>query len=171
MYIKLFGAVFAIAACLMAGNSYYISKRVHCRSLDAMCLMLRLMRSELSTLGADLRCVLESIAPRLETPASDFALLLSQSMDMLGQQSFEKLWTDCAATCLTALEGEELWALGELGAVLGRYELSQQLCALDACAERLCSMQEKAQSQLTAQRKLSLGLPAAFGIMLVIVLI
>jgi len=171
MYIKLLGALAAIGACLMAGFSFYSGKKQEYSALVSCRLMLQFIRSELHSCPAELNSVLENIQDRLDSAARDFVLALSKSMDRLGEASFSALWDECIDSQLTALSHEEKKPLRDLGGVIGRYDTAQQISSIDSTIARMMQMEADRSKRLEADRKLSLGLPGALGLMLVIVLI
>ena len=58
-----------------------------------------------------------------------------------------------------------------LGDVLGRYELNEQLESIDICLDSLNRSLRGLQTQYPERRRLVLGLSAAAGILVLIVLI
>ena len=58
-----------------------------------------------------------------------------------------------------------------LGDVLGRYELNEQLESIDICLDSLSRSLRGLQAQYPERRRLVLGLSAAAGILVLIVLI
>ena len=89
----------------------------------------------------------------------------------LGEASFSALWDECIDSQLTALSKEEKKPLHDLGGVIGRYDTAQQISSIDSTIARMMQMEADRSKRLEADRKLSLGLPGALGLMLVIVLI
>lgn len=171
MYIKLFGAAAALAACLMAGNQYYMCEKNRYNAIKSCRIMLSLIRSELSTSSADISIILKNICGRLSTPAHGFALLLTKEMDMLGQIPFQDIWDKALVQCFAILGQYEKNIIKELGGIIGKYELEQQLEALDCAVSRLSDEEKCCYEQLKPRQKLSFGLSGAMGLMLIIVLI
>jgi len=58
----------------------------------------------------------------------------------------------------------------DLGAVIGRYDAVQQVISIDAAIDKLMYFENERALQLESGKKLSIGLPGALGLMLVIVL-
>ena len=72
---------------------------------------------------------------------------------------------------LPALEASEREALCALGAALGRYPLDMQLSALSRCRKKLEEHLLQARGSLPEDTRLSWGLSAAGGLLLLILLL
>ncbi|MDO4990946.1 MAG: stage III sporulation protein AB [Eubacteriales bacterium] len=170
MTVKLIGLLLIAAG---AGGSAYIFLRC-CRSqicsLRSAAQMLELIEGELDTSALPLSQLLETISPRLDGPALRFARLLREGLADLGKHSFAALWEGALGLCFPDLEPSALRELNELGAVLGRYELSRQTEALSRCRQSLRRREELASSALTGKRRLALGLAFTAAAMLGIIL-
>ncbi len=171
MYIKVLGAAAAIGACLMGGHSFYMSKKQEYLDLVSFRLMLQLIRSELHSCPAELSTILDNIQGRLQWAASNFVHSLANSMDRLGETTFCQLWEECIAAHLSELHEEEQKLLLDMGGVIGRYDAAQQIISLDAAIEKFLFWENERAKGLESDKKLSVGLPGALGLMLVIVLI
>ena len=68
------------------------------------------------------------------------------------------------------LSADELDEIMRLGRVLGRCELDMQLAAIDRCTAHLDRALTRVRAEYPQLCRLSIGLPAAAGLMLVIVL-
>ena len=102
--------------------------------------------------------------------AGEFYTGLAKKLDSIGEVDFSALWAS-SLECLTPLSRDELSALRALGDVLGRYELNEQLESIDICLDSLNRSMHGLQTQYPERRRLVLGLSAAAGILVLIVLI
>ena len=170
MYIKFIGAVVAVIASLMGGYSFYLSGKQEYSDLISCRLMLQLIRSELHSCPSELSIILSNVQGRLQSAAAGFVRALSDSLSELGESTFFELWERCVNEHLTMLKEEELNTVRDLGAVIGRYDAVQQVISIDAAIEKLMYFENERALQLESGKKLSIGLPGALGLMLVIVL-
>ena len=112
-----------------------------------------------------LLCADETEADRL---AEDLTAFTGQAVRRLSARDFT---FHNAAVVSRQWEHRRLSALRALGDVLGRYELQEQLESIDICLDSLNRSMHGLQTQYPERRRLVLGLSAAAGILVLIVLI
>ena len=170
MTAKLLGLLLIAAG---AGGSACLFLRLcrsQIRSLRCLRQMLELMQGELNTSALPLAQLLETISPHLSDSALHFAALVREGMEDLGRRSFAEIWAESLNACFPDLAPSELRELQDLGAVLGRYELSRQTEALARCRQFLLQREEAASAALAGKRRLALGLAFTGTTMLGIIL-
>jgi len=133
--------------------------------------MLVLMRAELDTSASSMEEILAAVKDILVPPAAAFVHMMAESMGRLGEDSFESLWRQALDYCFPQLDAAVAKSVRQLGNVLGRYELSQQLRELDNAIIITAKRAEELSARLPSEKRLALGLSGALGLMLVIILI
>ena len=89
----------------------------------------------------------------------------------LGEESFADLWSKAVSQSCRQLPSAALDELARLGLSLGRYELSAQLRDIRGCIALLCRTREERARSYPSERRLWLGLSAAAGCFLAILMI
>lgn len=89
----------------------------------------------------------------------------------LGEESFADLWSKAVSQSCRQLPASALDELARLGLSLGRYELSTQLREMRGCIALLCRTREEGERSFPSERRLWLGLCAAAGCFLAILMI
>ena len=89
----------------------------------------------------------------------------------LGEETFSDLWKKAVQLSCGSLSAPELEELERLGFSLGRYELSTQLREIRSCIAKLSRCREERAQSYPLERRLWLGLSAAAGCFLVILMI
>lgn len=169
--LKYVGAVLIFSAFLGGAVIYLLSQRQRVQTLSGLCSALDMAAGELSARAAPLPLLFELLGQRCEGAAADFFNALCGSMDRLGEEELFSLWhgaTEKNLACLSTAEREEI---DRLGGVLGRYEMEAQLTALRSCEAVLRSSLEQARADYPNRRRLGIGMTAAAGALLVIVLL
>lgn len=169
--MKLAGALLAFLGCCAAGAVRASAARRRLDALSALCEALCLMKSELGTRLSTIPDMAERASGQTRGTVKDFFTALSARMDELGHVELAQLWAECAAAELSVLAGAEAREFAALGAVLGRCDADMQLAAISACEAYLRAALEHARGDYPQQRRLSLGIAAAAGALLVIVFI
>lgn len=169
--MKLAGALLTFLGCCMTGVAQAHTARRRLDALAALCEALCLMKRELGTKLSSIPDMAERAAVQTRGAAKGFFTALSARMDELGRVELAQLWAECAAAELPALSGAEEREFAALGAVLGRCDADMQLAAISACEAYLRAVLEHARGDYPQQRRLSLGIAAAAGALLVIVFI
>lgn len=168
---KIFGAALIIAALVLGALSYLKQRRERMRLLEQLSAALNMAAGELSLRALPLPRLFELLSGRAQGAAAEFFAALCDGMDRLGEENFSTLWDKAAREKLPELMPEEREELKRLGAVLGRYELERQLEALRACAAVFDGALCRARRDYPDRRRLTLGLSACAGVLLIILLI
>lgn len=165
-----YAGIFMIsAACASFGVISAADMKRHIELLTALCGSLRYISAEIGTRLRPLPELIAELADR-GGAAGEFYTRLAEKLDSIGEVDFSALWASSLG-CLTTLNRDELSAIRALGDVLGRYELNEQLESIDICLDSLNRSLRDLQAQYPERRRLVLGLSAASGILVLIVLI
>ncbi len=165
-----YAGIFMIsAACASFGVTSAVGMKRHIELLAALCGSLRYISAEIGTRLRPLPELIAELAGR-GGAAGEFYTRLAEKLDSIGKVDFSALWAS-SLECLTPLNRDELSAMLALGDVLGRYELNEQLESIDICLDSLSRSLRGLQAQYPERRRLVLGLSAAAGILVLIVLI
>lgn len=166
---KYIGAFLVAAGSAAIGMVTVISQKRHIQLLDELCASLRLMSAEL---GTRLRPLPELICELSEKgdSVSGFYGDIAGRLDFIGETDFSVLWSD-AVENIQLLSADERETMNRLGAVLGRYELREQLDSIDICLDALTRSVLGLRAEYPCRRRLFLGLSAAAGLMILIILI
>ena len=160
-----YAGIFMIsAACASFGVISTVGMKHHIELLAALCGSLRFISAEIGTRLCPLPELISELAGR-GGAAGNFYERLAEKLDSIGEVDFSALWAS-SLECLTSLS-----AMRALGDVLGRYELNEQLESIDICLDSLSRSMHGLQTQYPERRRLVLGLSAAAGILVLIVLI
>ena len=172
LFIAMLAGLLLIAGGAFWSVSAYLRLcRCRIRSLASLVLMLELMQGELQSASPTMEQILERLQLRLDGDARRFASAVCAEMGALGKRSFTEIWNMNLHTCVPELGEAERRELEDLGAVLGRYELSHQLEAISRCMRCLKQNEERAVSALHEKTRLALGLALTLSALLGIVLI
>ena len=169
--MRALGALMAFAACSAMGLLRVASERRRIETLAALTEALDVMRGELAARLTAIPALTEYMARHSRGDAQSFFAAVLDRLPQLGKRELSELWCESVMETLPSLETDELRELASVGLVLGRCELDVQLSALDRCAAALRAAQERAQAEYPQQKRLSLGVSAAAGLVLVTVLI
>ena len=168
--MKLLGAAMILTASFCAGIIHSLTKRQRIDNLQEICSALALMEGELGARLTPMPELIRLLAGRAPGQTGAFFSVLSASMDRLGEEDFASLWQMAVRQTMRSMEEAEREELCRLGLILGQYELEKQLAAIRTCMVVLRGGLETAQNKYLTEKKLSLGLPAAAGALLIIVL-
>ncbi len=169
--LRLLGAMLVMSACFAAAQG---RNRRCAQELDTLRQLeraLELMSAELSLRLTSLPELLKRLEKNSHGPVGRFFGGVAASMERLGELPFAELWNAALERNFTELDGSAAEALRALGSVLGRYELEAQLAAAADCRARLHALAEEKSAALQEGRRLSLGLSAAFGGLVCILLL
>lgn len=158
MTAKLLGLILTTMGCGLTVRAYLAACRAQLRTLHALDTLLERMQGELENSAPTLAQLLDRVGPGLSEPACAFAAAVRAGMGELGTRSFSEIWTAAVSAALPELRAAEAETLGELGAVLGRYELNRQLEALSSCRRALERREEQERAALGERRRLAFGL-------------
>ncbi len=164
------GALLLMGAFLLSGVLSVRSRCARIRCLHELGEAFVWMAGELAGKKLPIPELIRSCSLMANGYARSFYLQLEQSLSQLGSRSFFELWKEAVAQLPWLTEGERR-ELDIPGRELGRAELSRQLAALETAVRFLRTSYEHEESRFQNDRKLCLGLPAAAGVLLLILLL
>ncbi len=168
---KIVGAVMIISAFAYSGVYIAKTKRERVMALRELNAALGLLYAEL---GTRLTPIAEA-ASRLSTAEGRYAPLfferLRERMSGIGDTRFSEIWSGAARETFVCLERDELDGLCALGAVLGTYELSDQLSTIELCRESIGKRAQSAESELEEKERTSIGVCSVLGVLAAVALI
>lgn len=168
--MRIAGAALILAAFVAAGLGAVGGKKRRIGVLRSLTGALERMEGELDTRVTPLPELCRLLSADGGQAGAFFAAVAA-SLDRLDRLTFSQLWREAGEACLGALEPEEREELDRLGQILGRYALPEQTAAIRACRAALRGRLEAAERAYPEQRRLSLGLGASAGLLLIIVLL
>lgn len=169
--IRLFGALMAFSGCFSLGLMKLRREKARIRALEALCGALSQMRVELGARLASVPALADMLSARAEGDARRFFAALCEKLAFLGESELCELWAECARRELSALGADELNDFIALGRILGRGELSTQLETISQCEGAFNCALVAARAEHAEKLRLTLGVSASAGLMLVIMLI
>jgi len=169
--MKYMGLAFILFSCISASIQILREERKRVEMPKNLCSSLENMQAELASRACPLPDLFTALARSAEGEAEVFFTGICGSMNMLGRESFSEIWDMCAEESFTLLNREEMRLLKRIGAVLGRYELDEQLKILRQCTNSFNENLKCAEYKYLSEKKLKLALGAGTGLMLIIVLI
>ncbi len=158
------------AGCCLYGLNLSGERRVRLTQMEELADMLELLRGELSLRAAALPELAEQLRMECRGRGAAFLEALCDKMDLLGETPFSQIWRRTCLDCCGTLAAQDREELAGLGLYLGRLELERQLQALDRCVEHFRQRIEEERRELPALTRLMLGLSAAAGALLLILL-
>lgn len=164
------GAVLILLAFTLAGWFMLKEKKDRLSCLKELIEALGQLRGELELRSSALPQAMRQAAELSTGAGKELLTQALANLENLGEVSFSTIWQRAVGLCAWPLGPDERRELEALGAVLGRYELSFQLQALDSCTDYLKRSRERLRESLPAKRRILLGLSVSMGAFLVILL-
>ena len=169
--LKLSGFVLLqISALLFACRKNELEKR-KTEIAASFCVMLEQLLGLLERESSPMPELLRTLSERVDVTAGSFVNALRDSLETLGTYSFQELWERAVDTLPPESDQEMIRILKKPGAILGRYELSRQLDAVNECLHELRQQVEKQRQEQPQRARLTLGLSLSGGLLLGILLI
>lgn len=169
--VRMLGAILAFLSCGAMGIMRINSARRYIAALEALYDALGEMKLGIFTRLDAIPALAKRLSESAVGDAKEFFTLLSLRLDTLGERGLYELWRESAVETLTALTPGELHDFLSLGLVLGKSEADKQAEAIGHCQASIGRALDAARDKYPQQRRLSLGLASAAGMLLVIVLI
>ena len=169
--MKIIGAFFVFAAFCGFGILIWNEKKRAYETLAQLCFSLELTASELASRSSPLPELIKLLSERVGRRAAEFYKELYSTLPLLGDRDFSLLWTEAVKKTLGSLTAAEQEEFVRLGYILGRYELQEQISAVKTTLIFFIARRDSAQAKSVEEKKLSLGLTAAAGALLAIVLL
>lgn len=169
--VKWLGAALVVICSTMLGMNAVLRSRQRIRSLSVLIEALQAMRDEIAGWQLPLPELLERLAARQRQPAAELfggaALRLKKN-----GAGFSEAWEDALReTESLGLLPEELQALEQLGAVLGRTPAEEQTEAIGRALSRLALFLELEEKEHMMQSRVRAAVSAGAGVMLAILLL
>ena len=162
--MKIMGAIliFAAASAAAAAAVRYESRKLN--ELDQCCTALRIIAAEVDRLSTT-----DTIIHRLTECGrlKSFSYALEQNCTL----SFEERWINACKSAFSDIDSHELSEMCSLGGYIGRYERSQELDALMRATNLLEETAIYERQNSLQKKRTSLGLYAAAGVLLIIILL
>lgn len=168
--MKHLGAALLLVACAAIGIIRVQSLKKRRETLSMLAGSLQLIRNELSTRLVTLSALMQFLAERCQGEVRRFFESMRASMDELGEYEFAQIWAVSVRHTLVSLNADEMRELASLGQVLGSSEIDEQLTAIGRCQVFVDRALEQLRGEYPQLCRLAVALPAAAGLMLVIVL-
>lgn len=165
------GAALILLACLAAAWRLTQEQTKRLRALQELSAALERLGADMSLRLTGLPELTEALAQSAPGAAGRFFCTLREALSELGEKPFAVLWAETLRSALPELGREELDALLRLGETLGRYELNEQLAAIELCRAALERGAALLRDALPERRRLAYGLLGAAGALLCILLI
>lgn len=164
------GAVLILCACLAAAGCLVWEQRQRLEVLRDLAAALTRLHAELSLRATGLPELAAALARESRGATARFFSALCEEMEDLGERPFSELWEEAARFSLPELGREDLESIYRLGETLGRYELREQLAAIELCRASLERSAALLADRLPERRRLAYGLLCAAGALLCIIL-
>ena len=168
--MKWVGAALVLAAASLICLILLDDQKQHLEVYHSLSETLKILRGELLSRGATISEGIEKAGSASRGVGKELMLTVMDGLRELGERSFSEIWRNALATCSQEEKPESLETLAGLGSVLGRFDLDEQLKALDTCIKDLDERWEAEKKDYPARRKLLISLSLAGGIFLVILL-
>ncbi len=165
------GALMIVFACTAAGLMKARSLMQLDRLYSELIAILGIMKSEISSRAAPMDEIVELISVGQAGCMEPFTGLLRQGITDLGENSFGSIWNDAVSKGLKNISPRSALALKSLGGTLGRYEAAEQSAAIERCITIISAEQSHLQSGLCANKRMYIGIGAASGLVLAIMLV
>ena len=165
--MRLTGAALVTAAGLLIGLLQARRLRDRAERRAELCRMLDGMEFELARFRTPMPALFALLSERLAGDAAALCRDIADGFAAGDGRDMAALWADGIGT----LPGPERRILASLGPVLGRYGAEEQLRALESCARDMERARDEAREELRERGRLWVGLSAAGGAALAVLLL
>lgn len=169
--MKIAGIGAIISAFFLLSLTLVGNKKAEINCLAELCTGFALIRAELGTRLTPMPELLSLLTDRCQGPAGSFFRAIGTALPLLGEKDFSTLWNAAAEEYLGCLSQRELETVKKAGAVLGKYELSEQISVIASCLTELRGAEEKLRAGYPQCRRLLFGISAAAGGFIIILLL
>ena len=169
--MKVLGIGAIISAIFLLALNLTGRRKAEIDCLAELCRGLELIRAELGSRLTPMPELLGLLEAQCTGEAGNFFRAVGNALPLLEEKDFSSLWSLAADEVLRCLGQRELDIVKKVGAVLGKYELSEQLNVLGSCLTELKAMEEKLREAFPQNRRLFFGLSAAAGGFIIILLL
>lgn len=165
--MRLTGAVLLTAAGLLAGVTARAAMDARVRRMTELLELLELLDLELGRFRTPMPALFAALSERARGAGAALCRRVGSGLETLGEQPFSDIW----AGALADLPTPERDILIPLGTVLGRYGAEEQLMVLERCRRELEQARDEAAAALREKGRMAVGLGAAGGAALAVLLI
>lgn len=167
--MKLLGTVFVILSCtalgIMKARSLARENEAYAELISA----LTLMKGEICSRASSMDEVFRLLNTEKRSCTSAFFSKICRDMSDIGNISLKAIWQQAADTLCISSDGVQ--AVKALGNVLGRYDAQAQSAAIERCMLALSAEQNALREKLNENKRMYIGIGAASGLVLAILLI
>ncbi len=161
--MRLLGLLSVMAAGIGLSLSYLGAARREIQTVRGLQAGIRILRAELALRMSPVGELMHLAASHTDTDARAFFRTVEQSLQELDESSFTALWSSACRSSMRGISEENRRGLEELGLSLGRFELADQLVACDRYLDQTESWLRECSARWPERRRLALGLGAAAG--------
>lgn len=165
------GALMIISAFAYSGLRIAKMKRERVTALRELSAALGIMYAELGTRLSPVGDIALRLASSEGRYVPLFFAKVHERMPHIGDSSFCEIWNAAARQTFDCLRQDELSDFCALSTVLGTYELSDQLSAVELCHVSLANKTENAESKLAENERTSIGICTVLGVLTAVALI
>ena len=170
--IKLIGAILVVAGTASVGLNAVMRLKGRVGSLGTLITALDVMHSEICTRLTPMPELLEKLTALSQYPVSLFFENCRKNMKNIENASFYRIWKlSVKETPELELTAEEEQAVGELGVMLGHYDVEEQSRAIIYTKRRVDAFLQKAVRERDTQSRMYAVLGLSSGLAVVIILI
>lgn len=169
--IRIFGALFLIGGATIIGICASGELAVRARVLGGFLPALDIMRSEIGNCLTPIPELLEKLAAEASHPLDMFFTSCAKEKREKAEVPFSLIWTKNLSRQELRLKPSEKEVLRELGSILGRYGVEEQVGAISRIMHRVSILAENAEGERKRLGKLYAELGVICGVAVVIVLI
>lgn len=169
--MKIIGFVLLTSAAAAIGVFKAAELKKCVAALSELIAILELMRNEICTRRTPMKQLMSANSLHEYKYIQPFTFALDEHMNMLGNISFSRIWSDCVNENILFISDESRSCLINLGSSLGRYDAQLQAAAIDRCISELEREYKDLCANLKSNQKMYIGLGTGLGLVVSIILI
>lgn len=169
--MKFLGVILITLSSTVCGMCYIADKKERIKDIESLCMMLELIRGELSFNLAPIPEIIAKLSQEIDGKAGTFVKLLSVNIAALGEKSFPIIWSESVAACSLSIGDNEYKAVDELGKVLGRYDIQLQIEYITAVIRLLTDSLTRGSAAMPEIKRTCVGVSMSAGAILSILLV
>lgn len=167
--LRLMGAVLVAGGGALAGLLAVMRLQERVRTLSSFLGALELMESEIRFRLTPVPELLEFLIPRTGEPACSFFRVCRKEWEKREEESFSRIWQKGLEILLPAVPEREV--LGQLGEILGRYDVEGQRQAIAYVRRRLELLLRQAEEERRSRGRAYLASGVAAGLCSAVILL
>ena len=168
--MKLIGAFFCVAACLLFGLAFLENEKRKMQAYNGLSNALMLIKTELCASLPPLAELMKQAAESSVGCVKAFFQIVLDEFYKIGETEFAEIWNEAAEESFDLFTQEQLKMLFLPGMLLGKSAGETQAEALEAAALYFRAELNKKEEKMSGSRKLAIGLPVCAGLLIVILL-